>query len=239
MQRKKRAKIPQQAPCEFVLRSGKDEPMSDEEKQAESESTFTFGVSGHRDPLEDDSPELQKQISTVFERFRFAYPRASLELLSPLAEGADRLAAEVALRSGLRLVVPMPMPQADYERDFTTTESLREFRRLLAAAASAFEVDSAETGNRASKYAAVGDYIARQSNVLILLWDGDDNSKIGGTAWVRKRRKYWIDFSKTGANVPNGFGYAGTIQIVTPRRASTGRRRKVETIGDLPSATKT
>ena len=214
--------------------------MNVHEKQAGSESaakksTFTFGVSGHRDPLEQDSPELQKQIGTVLERFRRAHPNASFELLSPLAEGADRIAAEVALRSGLLLVVPMPMPQADYERDFTTTESLHEFRRLLAAAASAFEVHSAETANRASKYAAVGDYIARQSNVLILLWDGEDNSKIGGTAWVRKRRKYWIDLSKTDGNVPNGFGYAGTIQIVTPRRASTGRRRKVETIGDLPS----
>jgi hypothetical protein len=150
------------------------------------------------------------------------------------------MAAEVALRSGLRLVVPMPMAQTEYERDFTTTESLLEFRRLLATAASAFEVHSAETGSRANKYAAVGDYIARQSNVLILLWDGEDNSKIGGTAWVRKRRRHWIDLSKTDDdNVPNGFGYAGTIQIVTPRRASIGLRRKIETIEDLPSATKT
>jgi hypothetical protein len=218
--------------------------MSVHGKQAGSESaakksTFTFGVSGHRDPLEDDFTELQKQIGIVFERFRRAHPDASFELLSPLAEGADRIAAEVALKSGLRVVVPMPMPQAEYERDFTTTESLREFRRLLAAAASFFEIHSAETGNRASKYAAVGDYIARQSNVLILLWDGEDNSKIGGTAWVRKRRKHWIDLSKTDENVPNGFGYAGTIQIVTPRRASIGLRRKIETIEDLPSATKT
>ena len=238
----KTGEIPQQAPCEFVLRSGKDETMSVHGKQAGSEAaagelTFTFGVSGHRDPLEDDSPELQKQIGIVFDRFRRAYPGASFELLSPLAEGADRIAAEVALRTGIRLIVPMPMAQAEYERDFTTSESLRDFRRLLATAASAFEVQSAETGTRVSKYAAVGDYIARQSNVLLLLWDGEDNSKIGGTAWVKKRRHYWINLSKTDDNGPNAFGYTGTIQIVTPRRASKGRRLKIEIIGDLPEAT--
>lgn len=206
-------------------------------QSAAKKSTFTFGVSGHRDPLEDDCPELEKQIGIVFDRFRNAYLNVSFELLSPLAEGADRIAAEVALKIGIRLVVPMPMAQAEYERDFTTTESLREFRRLLAAAASAFEVPSAETGSRASKYAAVGDYIARRSNVLILLWDSQDNSKIGGTAWVKKRRKYWLDLSKTADNVPNTFGYAGTIQVVTPRRASVGRRPRIEIIGDLPTRT--
>jgi hypothetical protein len=196
--------------------------------------TFTFGVSGHRDTLQDDSSELQKQIGIVFDRFRLAHPTASFELLSPLAEGADRIAAEVALRAGFQIVVPLPMAQAEYERDFTTTESLQEFRRLLALAASVFEVNSDKTAARADKYAAVGDYIARRSNVLILLWDGQDNSKVGGTAWVKKRRDYWIDLSKPSGDVPTPFGYVGTIQVVTPRRAGSGYRPKIEIIGDLP-----
>jgi hypothetical protein len=217
--------------------------MSVHGKQAGGESaarrsTFTFGVSGHRDPFEEDASELQKQIGIVFDRFRSAHPNASFELLSPLAEGADRIAAEVALGTGMRLVVPLPMAQPEYERDFTTTESLHEFRRLLGAAASAFEVPSVQRGSRASKYAAVGDYIARQSNAIILLWDGEDNSKMGGTAWVKKRRKHWTSLSRTDNNVPNAFGYAGTIQIVTPRRASTSRP-KIKIIGDLPKAART
>lgn len=199
-----------------------------------AKSPFVFGVSGHRDAFAEDSPELQKQVRTIFDRFRLAYPNAAFELLSPLAEGADRLAAEVALRDGIRLVVPMPMAQAEYERDFTTTESLHHFRRLLAAAGSAFEVSSEETEVRASKYAAVGDYIARRSNVLILLWDGKDNSKVGGTAWVKRRREYWTNPSTASGQSPNPFGYAGTIQIVTPRRAGSGHRPNIEIIGELP-----
>lgn len=200
--------------------------------------TFTFGVSGHRDTLEDDSPELQKQIRTVFDRFRLAYPHASFELLSPLADGADRIAAEAALRAGLRIVVPLPMAQAEYERDFATTESLDEFRRLLAKASCVFEVASDKSTVRADKYAAVGDYIARRSNVLILLWDGKDNSKVGGTAWVKKRRDYWINLSKTTGNAPAPFGYLGTIQIVTPRQAGSGRP-KIEIVGELPELPQT
>jgi len=213
--------------------------MSAHETQADRESdagdwTFTFGVSGHRDTLEDDAAELQKQVRTVFDRFRLAYPNGSFELLSPLADGADRIAAKVALRAGLRVVVPLPMAQAEYERDFNSTESLHEFRRLLATAASTFEVSSDKTCVRADKYAAVGDYIARRSNVLILLWDGKDNSKVGGTAWVKKRREYWINLSKTTGNVPAPFGYVGTIQIVTPRQAGRGHRPKIELVGELP-----
>src|SRR4051812_14590176 len=133
-------------------------------RSASGEPPFVFGVSGHRDTRAEDSVELESRIQIVFDRFRLAHPAASFELLSPLAEGADRIAAEVALRSGIRLVVPMPMAQADYERDFTTDESLKEFRRLLAAAASQFEVSPEErsqgsqvaTNPRAGKYALVG-----------------------------------------------------------------------------------
>src|SRR5437762_10382027 len=130
--------------------------MSARETQANFESdagewTFTFGVSGHRDTLENDVAELQKQVRTVFDRFRLASPNGSFELLSPLADGADRIAAEVALQAGLRIVVPLPMAQAEYKRDFTKTESLDEFRRLLATAASTFEVSSDKTSVRADK----------------------------------------------------------------------------------------
>ena len=214
--------------------------MSDQEKDANDaattgKSTFIFGVSGHRDALTEDFPELQRRIRTVFDRFRLAHQKANFELLSPLAEGADRMAAIVALQTGIRLVVPMPMPQADYERDFTTAGSLAEFRQLLEAASSAFEVKSEETEVRADKYAAVGDYIARRSHVLILLWDGQENEKVGGTAWVRKRRAYWVNRAKTGENAPPVFGYAGTIQIVTPRQINKNTRPKIEIVGELPS----
>ncbi|MFL6520368.1 MAG: hypothetical protein ACJ8NS_09135 [Chthoniobacterales bacterium] len=211
-----------------------DAPMQPE--SAATKSPFVFGVSGHRDVRPEDTAELKSHIQLVFGRFRLAYPAASFELLSPLAEGADRIAAEVAVHSGIRLVVPMPMAQTEYEKDFGTQESLGEFRRLLATADSHFEVRDTEPGSdrRSKKYAVVGDYIARRSHVLILLWDGQDNEKIGGTAWVKKRREHWVNSTKAGDKAPPVFGYAGTIHIVTPRLTDADSHPEIEIIGDLP-----
>jgi hypothetical protein len=214
--------------------------MGDENKDR---APFVFGVSGHRDLVRTDLPELRKQLHTVFSHFRSAYPNASFELLSPLAEGADRVAAEVALASGIKLVVPMPMVQADYERDFTMAESLSEFRRLLATANSQWElsVDQpdqsllSDSNRRTQRYAAVGDFIARASHVLILLWDGRDNQKVGGTAWVKKRREHWVRLAEMHGEAPDVFGYLGTIHIVTPREAAEGTERpRIEIVGGLP-----
>lgn len=214
----------------------KDEATNAGHQQNGESSCFIFGVSGHRDLVPSNVEELRTQIGIVFDRFRLAYPNLSYELLSPLAEGADRAAAEVALNSGIRLIVPLPMDQREYERDFATSESVAEFRQLLGRADSHLEVShkDRERSDRPQKYAAVGDYIARRSNVLILLWDGRDNDKIGGTAWVKKRREYWVACSKSGKNPPPPFGYAGTIHIRIPRLASP-EPSDVKIIGELPA----
>jgi 23S rRNA G2069 N7-methylase RlmK/C1962 C5-methylase RlmI len=124
-------------------------------------------------------------------------------------------------------------------------ESLGEFRRLLAEASSQWEVRDesfnqrslSEGQSRAQKYAAVGEFIARKSHVLILLWDGRDNQKVGGTAWVKKRREHWSKVAAQEGTAPDLFGYVGTIQVVTPRATADGRAQpRVEIVGDLPPA---
>ncbi|MDP9098565.1 MAG: hypothetical protein M3N48_06165 [Verrucomicrobiota bacterium] len=164
-------------------------------------------------------------------------------MLSPLAEGADRIAAEVALDCGIKLAVPMPMVQSDYERDFAIAESLSEFRRLLATASSQWELSGdqpnqsllSDSNRRTQRYAAVGDLIARASHVLILLWDGRDNQKVGGTAWVKKRRAHWVRLAEMQGAAPDVFGYLGTIHIVTPRETAAGMERpRIEIVGGLP-----
>ena len=196
-----------------------------------------FGVSGHRDLLIADVPQLRDQLLRIFAHFRAAYPHTPFRLLTPLAEGADRLTAEVALAFEIGLFVPLPMEQQEYERDFTTAESLAEFRALLARAESHWEIPipanpSAESRTR--QYAEVGDFIARHSHVLILLWDGGDNRKVGGTAWVKKRREYWV---KAASDPFRGIGlldYGPTIQVVTPRASGRLPRPHPATIGELP-----
>jgi hypothetical protein len=190
---------------------------------ARNDTTFVFGVSGHRDLVAADLPELRQQLREIFRRSICSRPNATFQLLTPLAEGADRIAAEEALSFGIKLVVPMPMAQAEYERDFTSANSLDAFRQLLKTADVQFQVTDAPStwagDERTQKYAAVGDYIARKSRLLILLWDGKENQKIGGTAWVRMRREHW-------ARVARESGDASTLETIhVPTRRATAMPR--------------
>lgn len=195
-----------------------------------------FGVSGHRDLVPSDVPELRRRLSRVFSSFRAAYPHTPFHLLTPLAEGADRLIAKVALTFEIDLFVPLPMEQAEYEKDFATAKSLAEFRALLAKARSRWEIPRAKagTGWRTKQYAEVGELIARDSHVLILLWDGEENRKVGGTAWVSKRRKHLV---REGAGLKT-FASGPTIQVVTPRVSGRLPRPRPATVGDLPPSAK-
>src|SRR3954447_22442325 len=93
---------------------------------------LVIAVSGHRDLIEEDEKRLRNQVETVFDELDHRYPFCRpFRVLSGLAEGADRLVADVALRRGAQLVACLPMQRELYEKDFETAESRAEFDRLL------------------------------------------------------------------------------------------------------------
>jgi len=153
-----------------------------------------LGITGHRDLRPEDGADLEARVRAILEDLRKRYRDTPLVLLSPLAEGADRLAARVALDCGTRLIVPLPMSQAAYERDFQTPASVVEFRDLLCRADRSFELawaglgdegtSGVSGGDRDRAYALVGAYIAHHCQILIALWDGEDSDSEGGTAQV-------------------------------------------------------
>jgi len=81
---------------------------------------LVIGVTGHRDLAPQDIPRIRESLAALFVGLRRQYPHTPLRLLSPLAEGADRLVAKVALEHGAELVVPLPMDEAEYRKDFRT-----------------------------------------------------------------------------------------------------------------------
>ena len=78
-----------------------------------------IGVTGHRDLRPEDSDRLEQSVGRIFSEVQRQCPNCMLVLLSPLAEGADRLVARVALRQGVRLICPLPLPVPLYSDDFT------------------------------------------------------------------------------------------------------------------------
>ena len=202
---------------------------------------LVIGITGHRDLREEDRKALEDKVKEIFVKLHEDYPETPLVLVSPLAEGADRLAAEAALSAnvGVHLIVPFPMPQELYEEDFdhladpgtskgtaTKTSTRKEFHALLDKARSSFPLDLAD-GNtyerlahqgpeRDRQYDVVGQYIARQSQILIALWDGVDSGRMGGTSSVVCYQTEGVpDRDVCALEAPEGFP---AYHIFTPRQ---------------------
>ncbi len=109
--------------------------------------------------------------------------RPSLRIVSPLAEGADRLVAEEALRLDYTLEALLPFEQRAYEATFP--DSIAEFQILLRRASRVLilDGDSGDAIVRGRSYGEAGRLVARNCDLLIAVWDNTKPAKgPGGTA---------------------------------------------------------
>lgn len=128
-----------------------------------------------------------------------------LRLVSPLADGADRLVAEEALKLGYRLIAPFPFSRKEYEKDFP--DNVDAFCQL-AEQAEIVEIDGARGKDEAASYEAAGRFTVRNCDLLIALWDGDKVGEgRGGTAEIVQFAArsnmpiWWIDTDSGSSNL--------------------------------------
>ncbi|HEY3792922.1 MAG TPA: hypothetical protein VGM09_13900 [Bradyrhizobium sp.] len=178
---------------------------------------FRVGVTGTREIRPDAERVVRAELSQVLELIsgeigklarnpasQAVYARQSdgsrsgrLRLVSPLAEGSDRLAAEEALDAGYALYAPLPFPRSEYEKDFP--DSVEEFRRLLSTA-EILELDGTREFANES-YREAGRFVVRNCDLLIAVWDGASERGPGGTAEIVRFAAnlrvpvWWIDAS--------------------------------------------
>lgn len=158
--------------------------------------TLRIGVTGHRlnRLAAARCDAVRDALAGLFDVLGRGAEAGRLELLSPLAEGSDRLAAE-AMPPGWRLTVLLPMAAAEYERDFlkpgeTESASLAAFRALCASAVSVTAlppIAGADPRSRAGRdlsYAALGARLVREVDLLVAVWNGRPAEGPGGTAGV-------------------------------------------------------
>jgi hypothetical protein len=159
--------------------------------------TIRIGVTGHR-----NIPEPLALRSTVRKAIEKEIPNLALDnspqfqlrILSPLAEGADRVVAQAVLECpGAQLQAVLPLVVEDYLEDFATEESRKEFRELLALSSHPVWLrtrhiaeESPEPGTqsrlRLDAYRRVGHYVVDHCDLLIAIWDGLPARGRGGTA---------------------------------------------------------
>jgi hypothetical protein len=172
--------------------------------QENDRPVVVVGVTGHRRLSAADG--LRRRVLEILQCIRQAtpqHPQSKLVALSALAEGADRLVAELllsnAIHGSLRVVLPLEL--ADYRSDFQAEGSTKAFHALLDQAEEicfppARQVVGKQRGQRApghapdesspsadrnEAYERAGQYVVDHCDVLVALWDGEPAHGRGGT----------------------------------------------------------
>jgi len=159
---------------------------------------LTIGVTGHRlgaladgrqAPIGDeialalDTVEAEALALFNRERALFATAPPVLTLVSPLADGADQMAAQAGLDRGWRLQSILPFDRATYIRDFDGVEAQARFIWLLERSDCVLELPG-DPDDDAEAYMAAGRATIAHCDVLIAVWDGRPPRGRGGTAEV-------------------------------------------------------
>lgn len=160
--------------------------------------TLCVGVTGHRlDALPAECLErLPDEIRAALEQLKgcaakvraeaedcFAPDPTRLLFVSPLAHGADQIAAEVAVAQGFVLHAVLPFTVENYRRDLVNGGAERRFDDLVAKADSLLELPGTRE-RELEAYVMAGRATVAHCDVIIAVWDGLAARGRGGTAEV-------------------------------------------------------
>jgi len=106
-----------------------------------------------------------------------------LRFVSPLADGADQIAAEAALALGFELQAVLPFERAQYRAELADDEARERFDDLLARAACVLELPGGPL-DALEPYVMAGLATVTHSDLLIAVWDGLPPRGRGGTGEV-------------------------------------------------------
>ena len=138
-----------------------------------------------RDQLQSILGALVEAATAIFhsEPNAFAPAPPTFFMVSPLADGADQVSAEVGMELGLRLHAILPFPRDEYRADLKDESARHRFDELLGKAECVLELP----GDRAREFEAyvmTGRATVAHCDVLIAIWDGLPPRGRGGTAEV-------------------------------------------------------
>jgi len=168
-----------------------------------------IGVSGHRNLPNKEGVinAVEKVLNSIDELLEKNMPNGTpyqYVIVSPLAEGADRIVADVVLNRRRKdeadkpiLEVPLPVPVVEYKTTFDGgSSSEKEFDDL---AVMAEKIELLPPTKRDDRYVQVGQHVVRNCDVLIVIWNGEESKGRGGTQEIVKyareigRALFWIN----------------------------------------------
>lgn len=159
---------------------------------------LNVGVTGHRaDSLPQGSAErLRDQIREVLlliadagqallikEQDCFAPVPLQLRFVSPIADGADQIAAEVALELGWELEAVLPFGRSEYRASLANHGARERFDALMERTSCVLELPG-HSQTQLDAYVITGRATVAHCDLLIAVWDGLPPRGRGGTGEV-------------------------------------------------------
>ncbi|MEO7635548.1 MAG: hypothetical protein ABIS38_07880, partial [Sphingomicrobium sp.] len=158
---------------------------------------LSVGVTGHRaDVLGSTVAGLEPMLrgllalieetgAALLEREQACFAEAPLRrrFVSPIADGADQLAAEIALDLGWELQVVLPFERSRYRASLANAGARNQFDALIERATCVLELPGTE-GRELDAYVMTGRATVAHCDILIAVWDGLPPRGRGGTGEV-------------------------------------------------------
>jgi len=161
------------------------------------EIPFVVGVVGHRDLLPGQLPALRQAIESLLRPLQDSSPALRIQLLCAVADGADLLAAEIALDLGIEVLALLTFPEDICRGDLMSDEARAQFDRVMRHA-QRLEVPLPEGvtremlqdgGQRDLQYQRAALLLARYCSLLVAVWDGKPTAHAAGSARVIEFRQ--------------------------------------------------
>ncbi len=138
-----------------------------------------LGVTGHRDISEKTKKKIKEEIKKLK-----CY--GITHIISPLANGADRVVAKYAMSEfDAELIAPVPFELKEYKKSFK--DSIKEFEDILGCIKPK-ELDKLNK-DKNELYQKCGEYVVDNCDILIAVWDGKKARGVGGTANIVRYAK--------------------------------------------------
>lgn len=191
---------------------------------------LAIGITGHTRLDPRQTGELEQAITEVISFLEQQFAEHYLTIYSTLAAGAERLVARQLLkREATRLIAILPLPRDEYVNDFGPADDYRldsqgaELRKELDYWLSHKAIEIIEmppSSTRKSAYLKAGCYIAEHSDVLIAIWDGNEQADSSLTGPIVARAEslnkpichIWADNFEADSSPTNIKGQCGQIR---------------------------
>ncbi len=139
-------------------------------------------VTGHVDLVDDELSVIRGKIEAFFDKLACDYPNTRIIVMSALAEGADLLVADIALKRNIHVAPVLPMPIDEYMQTFGDSESISLFKFILDSPLSySPHILETDSSNDRDSFRNLSSFLIFNSHIMIGLWDGREYDRNGGT----------------------------------------------------------